>query len=137
MTATATATHRAYWKDQIDDLRSRAAGILDAPQAAERLSARTCARCLVGIVSLISRRWTVDEMQRTCAELVRCDEAWATSFGRLPLAANGLASEPTQLLTVVARALLPLAGADAVRAALSFWATENDPGVWTSLVATE
>lgn len=135
MTA-ATATN-AYWRDDIDDLRNRAAGILDLPQAAERLSARTCARCLVGVVSLISRRWTVDEMQRTCAELARHDDAWATSFGRLPLERNGHPSEQTLLLTVVARALIPLAGADAVRAALSFWATENDPGVWTALAATE
>lgn len=135
MTA-ATATN-VYWKDEIDDLRSRAVGVLDAPATAEKLTARTCARCLVGIASLISRRWTVDEMQRTCAELVRFDDAWATSFGRLPLERNGLPSEPMQLLTVVARALLPLAGADNVRAALSFWATESDPGVWTSLAGTE
>jgi hypothetical protein len=133
---TSQAAH-VHWKSKIDDLRDLAASVMDTPAAAERLSARTCARCLMGVVSLISRRWTVDDMQRTCAELVRFDDAWTTSFGRVPLERNGMPSEQTQLLVVVARALLPLAGADHVRAALSFWATESDPGVWTSLGVTE
>lgn len=127
----------AYWKTQIDDLRDRASVVTSGPVAAERLSARTCAKCLLGIASLISRRWTVDTMQRTCAELVRFDDAWTTSFGRLPLEKNGIPSEPMQLLTVVARSLLPIAGAENVRAALSFWATEDDVGVWTSLAQSE
>lgn len=126
-----------YWKSKIDDLRDRAQVVTSGPVASERLSARTCAKCLVGIVSLISRRWTVDDMQRTCAELARFDDAWTTSFGRLPLERNGLPSEPMQLLVVVARSLLPIAGPDNVRAALSFWATEDDVGVWTSLAQSE
>jgi hypothetical protein len=131
------STANAYWKDEINDLRARASVVTAGPAALERLSARTCARCLMGVISLISRRWTTDMMQRTCAELVRFDAAWGSSFGRLPIDASGTPSEPMQLLAVVARSLLPLAGADNVRAALSFWATEDDVGAWTSVVAGE
>lgn len=125
-----------YWKDDIDDLRSRASVVTSTPAAAEKLSARTCARCMMGVISLVSRRWTSDLMQRTCAELVRDDLVWESSFGRLPMV-NGLVSEPIQLIAVVARSLLPIAGADNVRAALSFWATEDDVGVWTSVLSSE
>lgn len=130
------ANANVYWKDEIDDLRSRAVNVTATPATAEKLSARTCARCLMGVVSLISRRWTSDIMQKTCAELVRCEDAWATKFGKMPMV-NGLVSEPTQLIAVVARSLLPIAGADNVRAALSFWATEDDVGVWTSVIQGE
>jgi len=127
-------TDGTYWKDKIDDLRDLASCVLVASDTQEKLSARTAARCLMGVVSLVARRWTMDEMQRTCAELVRSEKVWETSFGLLPLEPNGIPSERTQLIAVVARSLLPLAGPENVRAALSFWATETDPGVWTSLV---
>jgi len=132
----AAANMNAYWKDEIDDLRSRASNVTSTPASAEKLSARTCARCLMGVVSLVSRRWTTDVMQRTCAELARADEVWDTSFGRLPMV-NGMVAEQIQLIAVVARSLLPLAGTDNVRAALSFWATEDDVGVWTSVLSGE
>lgn len=127
-------TAGVFWKNKIDDLRDLASSVLVADDAKERLSARTTARCLLGIVSLISRRWTPDIMQHTCAALVRDELVWETSFGRVPLEPNGIPSEPTQLISVVARSLLPIAGPDNLRSALSFWATEDDPGVWTSVV---
>jgi hypothetical protein len=121
----------AYWKDEIEDLTARAAEVT-ASIDESKMSARTAARCLSGICGLVARRWTVDEMQRTCAELVRHERAWATSFGDLPHV-NGIVHERTQLVVVVARALLPLAGPANVRSALSFWATESDPAVWAAV----
>ena len=121
-----------YWKDKVDDLRTRAESVICASSEAPTMSARTAARCLSGICGLISRRWTVDDMQRTCAELARHERAWSTSFGDLPHK-NGVVCEATQLLSCVARGLLPLAGVDGVRAALSFWAVETDPAVWQSV----
>lgn len=122
-----------HWKNTIDDLRSRAMAVSTAP-ADTSMSARTAAACLSGIVGLISRRWTSDVMQRACAELVRHEPTWTSSFGRMPLE-NGFVSEPVQLLAVVARSLLPIAGAENLRAALSFWASEDDPAAWLTVVA--
>lgn len=127
------STSALYWKDKIDDLRERAGAVAAAPVDA-KMSARTAAACLSGIVSLISRRWTTDVMQRTCAEIVRHEATWSSSFGMLPQV-NGSVSEPVQLLAVVARSLLPIAGADNLRAALSFWASEDDPAAWLAVVA--
>lgn len=125
-----------HWKDDIADLKNRAAAVMAAPEGSERMSARTAAAVLAGICGLISRRWTTDHMQRTCAELARFEPTWASSFGRLPTdAQTRLVTEATQLLAAVARAVLPLAGADNLRAALSFWASENDPSVWTQIAA--
>lgn len=119
------------WKTKIDDLRNRAESVARASSEAA-MSPRTAARCLAGICGHIARRFSLDEMQRTCAELVRHDRAWTTSFGDLPHD-NGEVSETTQLVACVARGLLPLAGANGVRDALSFWAVESDPAVWQSI----
>ena len=120
-----------YWKDEIEDLTARALLVTEAKSEA-MMSAKDCARVLSGICGLVARRWTVDDMQRTCAELARFERAWSTSFGTLPHV-NGVVHERTQLVAVVARALLPMAGADKVRAALAFWATETDTAVWQSV----
>lgn len=125
-----------HWKDDIADLKNRAAAVLAAPDDSARMSARTAAAVLAGICGLISRRWTQDHMQRTCAELVRFDDAWISSFRILPVDPKSrLVTEATQLLSAVARALIPLAGVDNLRAALSFWASEDDPAVWTTIAA--
>lgn len=127
-------TTAAYWKSEINDLRSRAEAVMTSPTTVgESMTARTAARVLHGIMSLVARRWSVDEMQRTCAVLVRHNDAWTTRFGLLPHD-GGAVSEPTQLIAVVCRGLVPLAGSDNLRSALSFWATESDPGVWSELV---
>ena len=125
-----------HWKTTIDDLRDRAQSVMTAPAAdIGSMSARTAAACLSGIVGLVSRRWGVDVMQRTCADLARHQPAWATSLGRLPTGHDGLLTEPIQLIAVVARSLLPLAGADRLRSALAFWASEDDPAVWNQVAA--
>ena len=124
-----------HWKTATDDLRTAAQSVRMTPANDGVMSSRTAAACLSGIVGLVSRRFSVDVMQETCAELARCDDAWATSFGRLPMTYDGRVSEPVQLIAVVARSLLPLAGADHLRAALSFWAIETDPAVWQAVAA--
>lgn len=130
-------TPATHWKTQAADLHRLAQSVHDVPVGTERMSARTCARCLSGIVSLVSRRWSVDLMQATCAELVRHDDAWGTTMVSLPVGERGESTEATQLIAVVARALIPVAGAANVRAALSFWATEDSPTAWTAIVQPE
>lgn len=126
------ATH---WKHDIEDLRSRAQAVMTAVPESGSMSARTAAAVLAGVASFISRKWTVELMQRTCADLVRYDDAWRTSFGILPAGVDGFVTEATQLVAVVARGLLPLAGAENLRAALAFWASEDDPAVWNQVAA--
>lgn len=130
------STTPLHWKNQIDDLRGLAQSVRTAPAPqGQTMSARTAAACLSGIIGLVSRKWSVDVMQQTCAEVVRCRDAWATSFGLLPAGYDGRVTESTQLIAVVARSLLPLAGAEAVRDALAFWASEDDPAIWQAVAA--
>lgn len=124
--------HSTNWKNEISDLRNRARAVLDEPTDTMRLSARAAARCMSGVVGLVARQWSVDAMQRACADLVRCAEAWETKFGKLPHV-NGVVPPAIEMIAVVARGILPLAGADTMRAALSFWATESDPAAWQAV----
>lgn len=126
-------TQTADWKSGIGDLRARAAAVATSCADA-RMSARAAARCLSGVVGLVVTRWSVDVMQRACADLVRCQASWDTSFGTLPRYKEGV-PEPIQLIAVVARGILPIAGIENMRAALSFWATEDDPAQWQAVVA--
>lgn len=124
---------RQHWNIETTDLRERAAVVLRPDLAGGLLSARKAAGVLSGVVSLIARRWGVAEMQRACAELVRHEPAWRTSFGQLPTDTAGFVSEQVLMLAVVARGVLSCAGAENTRSALSFWAAECDPAVWTSV----
>jgi hypothetical protein len=121
-------TTTLYWKDDVSDLKARALPVLEQP-VGERMSARAAAQVLSGIFGHVSRKWTVDVAQKACADLVRCEPAWASSFGRLPNV-NGYVRDEIALIATVARALLPLTGADHLRAALAFWAYEDDPSAW-------
>lgn len=125
----------AHWRHDISDLRARAAAVMTMGMGGYTLSARSAAAVLAGIVGHISRKWSADLMQETCAEIVRHEMAWKTSFGNLPVDVSGGVTEATQLLSVVARGLLPLSGADNLRAALAFWASETDPAVWNQIAS--
>lgn len=125
------ATTMQRWNDNLDDLNSLALGVRTSGHVA-KMSARTVAQCLSGVVGLIASRWGAAVMQETCAQLVRTSSVWEHSFGRLPHE-NGTVPESITLVATVARGLLPLAGETAVRQALSFWATECDPAVWMAL----
>lgn len=123
-----------HWKADLGDLRSRAELVVRAGVESPAISARAAAKCLMGICSLVSRRFSVETMQRTCALLARDDRAWASGLAVLPFT-NGRVAEATQLIACVAHGLIPLAGADGVRAALSFWAVEDNPAVWQDVAA--
>lgn len=121
-----------YWKHTRDDLKERAAAVLAAPADGAVVSARQAAAILSGVCGLVSRRWNVDTMQRACAELARLEPL---NFGCLPTGHDGRVSEATTLIAVVARSVRPLAGEANLRAALSFWACEDDPAVWNQIAA--
>lgn len=69
-------------------------------------------------------------MQRACADLARHNAAWATSLGDLPRGIDGRTRE-VWFLAAAARGVLEVAGVANTRAALAFWATEDDPAVLT------
>lgn len=122
-----------HWKQSIDDLRGHAAEVIAAPAAGESIvSARQAAAILSGICGLVARRHGVDVMQQACAELARLAPM---DFGNLPAGYNGAVPEQVSLIASVARSIRPLAGENNLRAALSFWATEEDPAVW-NLIAS-
>jgi hypothetical protein len=103
----------------------------------QQLSARSAARLLFGPVRLATESHGVDETQRACADLVRCDAVWATKFGTLPRGIDGRVPEVIVLIAGMARGILPMAGADHLRAALAFWATEGDPAVWREMAPSD
>lgn len=120
------------WRLDIEDLRARAHDVLTqtTPQA---LHARSAAQCLSGVVGLAARRFSLDVVQRACAELARHDRTWESTLGDLPRGTDGRVSEPVEMLAAAARGLYPLAGVVGVRAALAFWACERDAAVWMSI----
>lgn len=118
----------------VDDLRSRAENVLSSSAGAPSINTRAAARVLHGIIRVVAMRTSVDQMQRTCAALVRHELAWTTRLSDLPHE-HGAVSDATQLIAAVAAALIPLAGVQGVRDALSFWATEDDPSVWAAVAS--
>ena len=120
------------WKNDLPGLRALGRTV-DDRSPDQRLSARSAARLLFGAIGLATARHGVDEMQRACAELVRHDAAWTTKFGTLPRGPDGTVSEALSLIASMARGILPMAGAEHLRAALAFWASERDPAVWRQM----
>lgn len=103
-----------------------------APAAPQSLSARTAARCLMGVVRMISLTYGDAVMRSTCSDLVQHAPAWDSSLARLPNT-DGKVTDAMTMLAVISRGLLPLTGAANLRAALSFWAVEEDPRIWQSV----
>lgn len=125
--------HTTPWKDA--DLIARASAVATPSGELTRISARTAARCLSGVVALVSRQWSVDEMREACANLVRDDDAWISRLARLPVGVDARVHPALEHIAVVARGILPLCDADTMRSALSFWATERDPVEWQKVTA--
>jgi hypothetical protein len=118
------------------DLRQLAAARVAPVARVDRsMSAGAAVQALSGVAGVMARQFGLPFMQEACAALVRSKDVWASSFGRLPLNQNGSVHEAVATIAAAARALLPLAGSENLRAALAFWATERDPSVWLSIVA--
>ncbi len=111
------------------DLHAHAQAV-NMPAGAAKLSPRAVARCLSGVVSLVSRQWSVYEMQRVCAQLVRDASVWSSGFAVLPRERDGRINPALEQVAVIARGILPSCDVDAMKAALAFWAVESDPAVW-------
>jgi hypothetical protein len=124
----------ATWKNEIADIRHLARLVSDV-STDQQMSARGAACCMYGAVCLVAERHGVDAMQRSCADIVRCDAAWSSNFGTLPRAMDGTVPETIRIIAILARGVIPLAGADRTRAALAFWAAEDDPAVWQRVTA--
>jgi hypothetical protein len=119
----------AHWKNHIDDLRSMALAVDVSPQDG-CLSARGAARCLLGAVRMLADRFGRDAMQHACAQLARHAPAWTTDLRSLPMASDGHAAEPLWLMAAMSRGVLEVAGANATRAALAFWASADPVAAW-------
>jgi hypothetical protein len=122
------------YQTQISDLRQLAAAVTrDIALPTPAMSAAMAARCLSGVVNLLAQRFGVPEMQRACGELAGFAPAWTSKLGQLPDDPSGFVREAVQVLAVVARGVLPLAGAANLRAALAFWASETDVAIWSQV----
>lgn len=110
-------------------LRSRAAAVLETEVAEPTLSARAAARCISGAVRLLGIQHGETVMRRACADLAGSDRAWSTSLLWLPHDRDHAPSTLVFVLAAVARGILPMAGVENMRAALSFWAYE-DAAAW-------
>lgn len=121
-----------YWKNDIDDLRSRAEDVRLGFGARTRqiLTPHEVARALMGTVSFVVRTYGNEAMQAACAVLVRHQRAWETRFTDLPAMSDGKVDPAVQLLAIPCAGLMGVASKNAVASALSFWATESDPTEW-------
>lgn len=120
---------------EVTDLRVRAE-IVTAEASIRRglISSREAAACMAGILSWIARRSGVAAMQAAATAIAQHEAAWTSQLARLPHE-GGVVDEDVEMLAVVCRGVIDLAGPDNLRAALSFWATETDPAVWGRLFA--
>lgn len=129
----------ATWKNEIGDIRHLAveATLDDAAfdHGGETLSARSTTKALSGAVAYVANRYGRDAMQRACVDLVRHQASWRTSFGKLPISHQGTAPEPIAVIAALCRGILPLAGARNLKSALSFWASEDDPSVISTVLS--
>lgn len=116
------------WKADITDLRNRALAVT-VDDSRGRIGANAAAQALSGVVRFVSCRFGEDAMRAACAALVRYDAAWRTSLRVLPRGMDGRTADPVAMLAAAGAGLLQVAGPDATRAALSFWASESDASV--------
>ena len=120
-----------------DEVQLRARALNVHAAAAVRpgqISAREAAKVLSGVMSWVARTSSATAMHEAAAALAAHDAAWTSSFRDLPIGSDGAVSATIQMMATVSRATLELAGAANLRDALSFWATERDPGAWQALV---
>ncbi len=115
--------------DEMMRLRSAGAAVAaSAPTQRAEISARAAARCLSGVVQLVSLEHGVEVMQRACADLATRPEAWK-------IKGPGEVGAATWTIAVIARGITPLCGDAAMISALAWWASETDPAEWQSVAA--
>lgn len=124
------------WTEHLTLLRSNAHSVLTNERPATGLAPREVARILAGVTGTIVRRHGVAAMQQACALLVLDTKAIPSGLTILPRDnVAGRVDPSVAMVAMVARGLLGASSPVAVRAALSFWASESDPGVWQTVVA--
>jgi hypothetical protein len=122
------------WKTEAADLRVMAQAVTHPSRRRPWHLRKSAAIAVLGAVRLVSERYGLEVMRRACAELVRHSDAWTSSLGSLPCGADGRVVEPVWMVASMARGVLALAGAENTRAALSFWATEEDVACWRQVL---
>lgn len=111
----------------LSDLKDMARAVeAPSPCPPPPITARHAAWILTGAVRFVAATFGPASMQNACADLARCDLAWRTSLGTLPRRHDGSVDQSVQLIAAAAAGLLGIAGVRNTRAALSFWACEND-----------
>jgi hypothetical protein len=121
-------------RDEVQ-LRARALNVHAAAAVRPgQISSREAAKVLSGVMSWVARTSSAAAMHDAAAMLAAHDAAWSSSFRDLPVGDDGAVSATIQMMATVARATLELAGAENLRDALAFWASERDPGAWQALV---
>lgn len=123
--------------DERDDLLALASDVYVSPasETAKDLTARDVARLLVGPIGWVTSKVGVDGMQERVAKLVRHAPLWSSGMGQMPLEVDGKVDELTALIAVCASGLYQLVGADKLKSAMAFWATERDASVWQQIAA--
>lgn len=123
--------------DDLDDLLALSADVMSSAPATTKpvMTAREAARAIVGITGWVSRRSGQNAMQKAMADIARHVDAWrpASPFHSLPTRYDGRVDENVVLISCVISSLVPLFGLGPLRAAVAFWATENDPAIWQSI----
>lgn len=124
--------------DEREDLCALASDVLTSgPCNHAQGTARDAARSLAGVVSWIANRGGAIRMQEALACLVRHQAAWEAPFMRsLPAQPSGFVDEHVALLAVVVSTWLHSHRPQDLRAAMAWWATENDPAAWQAVLSS-
>lgn len=113
------------------DLRARARDVA-TPTTRQAIEARSIAQSMFGVIGLAVRQFSLDGMQRACADLAASSMPWETSRALLPRGPDGRVTPQVEFIAGAARGFHALAGSETLRSALAFWALESDPAVWMS-----
>lgn len=123
--------------DQMDSLTAMGGDVMASFASPPIVrTARDAARALVGVAGWVSRKTSLVAMRNAMAALALYEPAWAPSstLRALPVV-NGYCDDHVVLIASVASTLVPFFGGKALRAAMAFWATEDDTAVWQAIAA--
>lgn len=123
--------------DQMDTLTAMAGDVMASVASPLAIrTARDATRALVGVAGWVSRKTSLPVMRRAMGTLALYAPAWdpISPLRALPVV-NGYCDEHVVLIASVASTLVPFFGASSIRAAMAFWATEDDAAVWQAIAA--